>query len=119
MRMVLPSGVDATSYVQISGYHRTVMEENEQEEEEEQEEEDEQDNLFEVLSGAESDSDGSEEGDYLEDDDMSEDGLGLGPTPQEEETVVVSSVEDEARRQQKRAKRSRSFQVEVRCLDFF
>ena len=58
----------------------------------------------------------------FEGDDMSEDGLGLGPTPQEQETVLLSSGEDEARKVQRKSAKKRkgqdpSIEVEVSGLD--
>ena len=107
--------------------HDNQAEEDHEEVEEDGEmDEEEQDTLFEVPPrvGDKSDSDGfvDSEEEAFEGDDMSEDGLGLGPTPQEQETVLLSSGEDEARKVQRKSAKKRkgqdpSIEVEVSGLD--
>ncbi|XP_073362826.1 uncharacterized protein [Aegilops tauschii subsp. strangulata] len=80
--------------------------------------EEEKDTLFEVPPGVgdKSDSDGfvDSEEEAFQGDDMSEDGLGLGPTPQEQETVLLSSGEDEARKVQRKSAKKRRGQAPSR-----
>ena len=71
-------------------HDKQAEEDHEEVEEDGEKDEEEQDTLFEVPPrvGDKSDSDGfvDSEEEAFEGDDMSEDGLGLGPTPQEQET---------------------------------
>ena len=99
-------------------HDKQAEEDHEEVEKDEEEDEEEQDTLFEVPPGAgdKSDSDGfvDSEEEAFEGDDMSEDGLGLGPTPQEQETVLLSSSEDEARKVQRKSAKKRKGQAPSR-----